>query len=230
MTTAPPPSPGPRLPVGGTSLQGRIADAALELFYRQGAPATTIREITTACGLTPGALYNHFSSKEQLLFVLIRDIHLLADTRLAAAVADAGSEPRAQLTAAVRFMVWQNTALRKQSLVANREFTALPPSTRAEITAIRRRLRGQFAAILLAGCEAGEFTLPGGNDRLSAALTATAIGTLCANISEWTRENYPVPIDDLQDRYVQMALRLAGAGHSEPAEAGQPGEAAGGLA
>jgi hypothetical protein len=145
-------------------------------------------------------------------------------------VADAGSEPRAQLTAAVRFMVWQNTALRKQSLVANREFTALPASTRAEITAIRRRLRGQFAAILLAGCEAGEFTLPGGNDRLSAALTATAIGTLCANISEWTRENYPVPIDDLQDRYVQMALRLAGAGHSEPAEAGQPGEAAGGLA
>jgi TetR/AcrR family transcriptional regulator, cholesterol catabolism regulator len=218
MTSAPPPRPGPRLPIGGTSLQGRIADAAIELFYSQGAPATTIREITTACGLTPGALYNHFSSKEQLLFVLIRDIHLLADSGLAAAIADSEPEPTALLTAAVRFLVWQNAALRKQSLVANREFTALPVDARAEITAMRRRLRDQFTTILLAGCQTGEFVLPGGSDRLTAALTATAICTLCANISEWTRENYPVPIEDLQRRYVRMSLRLAGAG--------QPGQAA----
>ena len=46
---------------------------------------------------------------------------------------------------------------------------------------------------------------------MAAALTATAIATLCADISEWTQENYPLPLPDLQDRYVEMALRLAGA-------------------
>jgi TetR/AcrR family transcriptional regulator, cholesterol catabolism regulator len=211
MTAQPPPEQSPRLPIGGTSLQNRIADAAIELFYSQGATATSVRDITSACGLTPGALYNHFSSKEQLLYVLIRDVHVVADQGLAAAIAAAGPRPAAQLAGAVRFMVWRAAGPRKQSQVANREYTRLARASRDEIKAIRRRMRARFADILLAGSQAGDFVLPGSQDRVSAALTATAIATLCANISEWTRENYPVPLADLQDRYVEMALRLAGA-------------------
>ncbi len=210
MTATMPPGPDPRLPIGGTSLQGRIVDAAIELFYSRGAQATTVRDITAACGLTPGALYNHFRSKEELLFVLVRDVHLQTDAGLAAAVAGAGDDPRAQLAAAVRFLVRHVALHRKPSLVANREFTGLNDERRQEITDIRRQLRRRFAEVLLAGSRAGVFTLPGGQDRVSAALTANAIGTLCANISEWTRGDYPVPLADLQDRYVDMALRLAG--------------------
>ena len=211
MTAEIPPQPSPRLPIGGTSLQGRIADAAIELFYSQGATATSVRDITSACGLTPGALYNHFSSKEQLLYVLIRDIHVLADQGLAAAIAGAESVASAQLSAAVRFMVWRAAGSRKQSRVANREYARLPRDSRDEVKAIRRRMRGRFAEILLAGAQTGEFALPGSQDRMAAALTATAIATLCADISEWTQEHYPLPLPDLQDRYVEMALRLAGA-------------------
>jgi AcrR family transcriptional regulator len=211
MTAAPPPAPNLQLPVGGTSLQRRIADAAIELFYSNGATATSVRDITAACGLTPGALYNHFSSKEQLLSVLIRDIHVLADQGLEAAIAAADPQPPAQLAAAVRFLVWRAAGPRKQSHVANREYSRLPRASRDEVKAIRRRMRARFAGILLAGTQTGDFVLPGSQDRTAAALTATAIATLCANISEWTRENYPVPMSDLQDRYVEMALRLAGA-------------------
>jgi TetR/AcrR family transcriptional regulator, cholesterol catabolism regulator len=211
MTAEIPPQPGPRLPIGGTSLQNRIAEAAIELFYSQGATATSVRDITSACGLTPGALYNHFSSKQQLLYVLIRDIHVLADQGLATVIAGADPEPSARLAAAVRFMVWRAAGPRKQSRVANREYARLPRESRDEVKAIRRGMRARFAEILLAGARAGEFTLPGSQDQMAAALTATAIATLCADISEWTRENYPVPLADLQDRYVEMALRLAGA-------------------
>jgi AcrR family transcriptional regulator len=211
MTAEIPPQPSPRLPIGGTSLQSRIAEAAIELFYSQGATATSVRDITSACGLTPGALYNHFSSKEQLLYVLIRDIHVLADLGLTAAIAGAEPAPSAQLAAAVRFMVWRAAGPRKQSRVANREYARLPRDSRDEVKAIRRRMRGRFAEILLAGAQTGEFALPGSQDRTAAALTATAIATLCADISEWTQENYPLPLPDLQDRYVDMALRLAGA-------------------
>jgi AcrR family transcriptional regulator len=205
------PPPGPRLPIGGTTLQRRIAEAAIDLFYSRGAAATTVRDITAACGLTPGALYNHFSSKEELLYVLIRDIHRLADEGLAAALAAAGPQPPERLAAAVRFMVAQAGGLRKQSLVANRDYTTLPADMQDEITVIRRRMRGRFAGILLEGSATGDFVLPGGQDRLTAALTANAIGMLCADISLWTRTNYPVPLDDLQERYVLMSLRLAGA-------------------
>jgi TetR/AcrR family transcriptional regulator, cholesterol catabolism regulator len=216
MTAAPPPEPDLQLPIGGTSLQRRIAGAAIELFYRNGATATSVRDITAACGLTPGALYNHFSSKEQLLFVLIRDIHVLADQGLEAAIAAADPRPPAQLAAAVRFLVSRAAGPRSQSHVANREYTRLPRASRDEIIALRRRMRARYAEILLTGAQTGEFVLPGSQDRTAAALTATAIATLCANISEWTRENYPVPMSDLQDRYVEMALRLAGVRPSVP--------------
>ncbi len=93
------------LPLEGTALQRRLAGAAVELFYRQGALATSVRQITEACGLSPGALYNHFESKEQLLYVLVRDIHLRQERVLAAAQADAGGDPVAELTAIVRSYV-----------------------------------------------------------------------------------------------------------------------------
>ena len=230
MTAAPPPAPqaaSMRLPIGGTSLQCRIADAAIELFYNQGATATSVRDITAACGLTPGALYNHFSSKEQLLYVLIRDVHLMADQGLQAAIAGAGDQPAAQLAAAVRFMVWRSAGPRKQSQVANREYTRLPKARSDEIKAIRRGMRARFADILLAGSQSGEFVLPASQDQMAAALTATAIATLCANISEWTRDNYPSSLPDLQNRYVEMALRLAGAPRQRVSSRRTPPETSG---
>ncbi len=36
-----------------------------------------MREIAAVSGLTPGALYNRSSSKEELLFVLVRGKHLM---------------------------------------------------------------------------------------------------------------------------------------------------------
>jgi AcrR family transcriptional regulator len=210
MPAETPEQPRMRLPIGGTGLQNRIADAAIELFYSRGALATTVRDITSACGLTPGALYNHFTSKEQLLYVLIRDIHLEADAQLEAAVAGAAPDPVSRLAAAVSFLVGQAAGQRQQSRVANREFITLTDTRRTEVTGIRRRMRGRLTEILLDGGRQGLFTVPGGPDRVSAALTATVIGTICANISEWTQENYPIPMADLQERYVLMALRLAG--------------------
>lgn len=211
MTAATTPQAPPRLPIGGTGLQARIADAAIELFYSRGAIATTVRDITAACGLSPGALYNHFASKEQLLYVLIRDIHLQVDEQLAALLAGEDGDPRRQLAAAVRLLVAQSAGQRERSRVANREFTSLAENWRGEITMIRRKMRDRISDVLRAGLHSGQFVLIGQQDRAAAALTANVIATMCANISEWSRVNHPVKLTDLQDQYVQMSLRLAGA-------------------
>src|SRR5271165_7262508 len=157
MTAQTDPEPDDRLPIGGSALQCKIAEAAIDLFYAQGAPATTVREITAACGLTPGALYNHFASKDQLLYVLVRDIHLQVDAQMAATLASAGPDPAGQLAATVRFLVSHTAGRKKRSRVANREFTALAGSYRQEITALRREIRDRLTGILLAGAQAGTF-------------------------------------------------------------------------
>jgi TetR/AcrR family transcriptional regulator, cholesterol catabolism regulator len=200
-----------RLPIGGSALQCRIADAAIELFYAQGSSATTVREITSACGLTPGALYNHFSSKEHLLYVLVRDVHLRANAQMAAALDSASPDPASQLAALVAFLVSHTAGAKKQSRVANREFTRLTGEPRQEISALRRQIRDRFAGILQAGADQGVFLLPGGNDERSTAVTASAIAILCVHISEWTLGRVPHSTTELQDRYVEMAMRMAGA-------------------
>jgi TetR/AcrR family transcriptional regulator, cholesterol catabolism regulator len=203
--------PGGRLPIGGSPLQCKLAEAAIDLFYARGALATTVREITGACGLTPGALYNHFSSKEHLLYVLVRDVHLQVVGQVAAVAEAAGPDPVEQLTATVRFLVAHTAGFKKQSRVANREFTVLTGTRLQEIRAIRRQLRDRMSQILLDGAQRGAFNLVGGNEAASATLCSGTIANMCVHISEWTLEHYPLGIPDLQDRYAQMALRLAGA-------------------
>jgi TetR/AcrR family transcriptional regulator, cholesterol catabolism regulator len=200
-----------RLPMGGTALQCRLGAAAIDLFYAHGAQSTTVRQITGACGLTPGALYNHFTSKEHLLYVLVRDIHLAVDSEMASAIATAGPGPADQLGATVRLLVAHTAGHKKRSRVANREFTVLTGPRREEVRAIRRSIRDRLTGVLMAGSEQGTFDLAGGNDRAAATLASATISNMCVHISEWMLENYPIATPDLQDRYVFMALRIAGA-------------------
>jgi TetR/AcrR family transcriptional regulator, cholesterol catabolism regulator len=203
--------PADPLPIGGTALQCRLGEAAIELFYAHGALATTVRDITGACGLTQGALYNHFASKDHLLYVLVRDIHLLVNEQMDAALAVAGTEPDGQLAAMVRFLVAHTAGHKKRSRMANREFTVLTGERREEVRGLRRQIRDRFTRILLAGAQQGVFDLAGGNDAASATLASATISSMCVHISEWTLELTPTDIADLQDRYVTMALRIAGA-------------------
>jgi AcrR family transcriptional regulator len=50
----------------------KILEAALDLFFKKGYTATSIHEITESVGLTKGALYSHFKSKEDLLHTLFQ--------------------------------------------------------------------------------------------------------------------------------------------------------------
>lgn len=211
MIAEPRPDLGDPLPAGGTAVQARLAEAAIELFYERGALATTVRDITSACGLTPGALYNHFESKDHLLYLVVRDIHRQVDDQLAALLAGTGDNPVTRLTAVVRFLVWHTAVFKKRSRVANREFTLLSGSRRLEITAIRRRMRDRFADIILAGAQRGIFSLVGGDDIGAATMHAATITTMCVRMSGWTLENFPLSVIALQDRYAELALRMVGA-------------------
>ena len=62
------------------SQRGEVARSLLtsgvRCFASNGYHATTTRDITAAVGLSPGALYVHFPSKEHLLFEIIRTGHV----------------------------------------------------------------------------------------------------------------------------------------------------------
>jgi AcrR family transcriptional regulator len=57
--------------------RARLLAAAARVYARRGFDAATIDEVAAEAGLTKGAVYDHFGSKENLLFALL-DEHLSA--------------------------------------------------------------------------------------------------------------------------------------------------------
>jgi AcrR family transcriptional regulator len=53
----------------------QLLEAALGLFMKNGVRETSMDEISHKAGLTKGALYFHFSSKDDLLFQLVKSLH-----------------------------------------------------------------------------------------------------------------------------------------------------------
>lgn len=51
--------------------RAQILEAALDLFSRQGYRGTSIRDISTAAGVSTGSVYHHFTDKESLFDTLL---------------------------------------------------------------------------------------------------------------------------------------------------------------
>ena len=66
----------------------RILATASELIVERGYAATSIRDISERLGLTKGALYYHFPSKEDLLYALVAPLFGAVDEFVSAARAD----------------------------------------------------------------------------------------------------------------------------------------------
>ncbi|SFA85197.1 transcriptional regulator, TetR family [Lentibacillus halodurans] len=49
-----------------------LLDAAVQLFQNNGFHATSVEDITKACGISKGAFYKHFDSKENMILELLQ--------------------------------------------------------------------------------------------------------------------------------------------------------------
>lgn len=99
----------------------KIVSAALALVDRTGADAITMRGVADAVGVTPMALYNHFSSKRDLLLAI-------AESVIGAAEFDSG---QADWRDRVRhcFNVLRNLCLRHPGLPRLLEFEGAAPAS-----------------------------------------------------------------------------------------------------
>ncbi len=188
----------------------RVLAMSAALFYRHGVGGTSIRDITRACGLSPGALYNHFASKDDVLHALVRHGHDWLEQSLQASMDSAEPTCQAQLAAFVRAYLLAHLRSPQLAQLVRREYNYLSPERREEIIGRRRRLRQRLARLLADGHHSGELSLIDGPE--NATRSAVMILDMCSRTSEWyhpDRGGTPGPL--LAERYVQASLRLAGA-------------------
>jgi AcrR family transcriptional regulator len=188
-----------------------IRAAAFKQFAERGYPVVTVRDIMKACGLTQGALYNHFKSKDELLHDIIASTQGELERLCQQAVAEAGDDPRAKLAAFVRVYVMRHCRLRVEALVANREIGWLDAGRVADIRRSRRAIRDIVVAILEQGVEGGVFDPPLTGGRRDLKAVAMALLDQWTHVSMWYGPGGEVSEQEMARLYADMALRAVGA-------------------
>jgi len=188
-----------------------IRAAAFAQFAERGYPVVTVRDIMKACGLTQGALYNHFKSKDELLHDIIASTQSELERLCQQAVAGAGADARAQLAAFVRVYVMRHCRLRIEALVANREIGWLDTARVADIRRSRRSIRDIVVTILSQGIERGVFDPPRIEGKHDLKAIAMALLDQCTHVSMWYGPGGDLAEEQMAKLYTDMALRVVGA-------------------
>jgi AcrR family transcriptional regulator len=132
-----------------TTTRDRIERAAMRLFVRTGVSDTTIRDIAHAVGVSEGALYRHFASKEELVWSLF-ERHYTAFARRLQAVAAAQDSARNKVAAMIREFCRAHdddpTLFRFLLFVQHGQLEKLAPDAVTPVTVVRDVLASAIAA------------------------------------------------------------------------------------
>lgn len=180
---------------------GRLLDAALRLFARNGFAGTSIRDIAAEAGLTSAALYSHFPSKEHLLAELVRAGHDEHHTRLRRALLD-GGDVSDQLRNVVRAHVRFHAEHPVLATVCNTELHALPPDLVAPSLALRSQSERLLEEIVERGVSQGVFDPP------HVWMTVAAIGGMGIRVAAWYSPDSTYDVDEVATTYADLAIRM----------------------
>ena len=179
--------------------RAHILKVANRLFSQKGYHSTSMRDLAAALGLTQGSLYNHFASKEELLFAIIDHV---SDEFLAALepIAQSEASPIEKLRAAVRVHLQVIAENLETATVFLNEWKFLSPDYKERIKAKRDRYEALFRAIIAQGVEQGE--LRSVDIKFATMLTLSALNWFY----QWYSPKGPLTAEEIADRYVDLLL------------------------
>ncbi len=141
-----------------------VADAAFELFLKEGFHRTTTRDIARRAGVSAGAPFTYFRDKEDILLYIISKEQGRAEEQLIEAlsrqIAEAtrtGADPEAVLATVVTTFLRAVDLLRRFILLAYQETKSLNSEARHTLIEREKRLQAIIGEAIRYGAERGRF-------------------------------------------------------------------------
>lgn len=184
----------------GAQTAENIRQAGIDLIYRHGYEAMSMRQLAGEVDLQPSSLYNHFPNKQALLFAIMRDYMTDLIERAEPELTGAGERPEDRLRAFVAFHVRHHMTRHRDIRIVNLELRSLAPEHRAAVVALRDAYERKLDDILVAGREAGVFNVP------DVRVTAFAVIAMLTGIAAWWRPEGRLSVDELVSIHQTLVL------------------------
>jgi AcrR family transcriptional regulator len=207
------PQPAAAKPAAPTDTADDIRRAALRLFAREGYEATSMREIAGAVGIKAGSVYNHFTSKEEILWDLTQGAMVDLKDQVLSGLADLGDQasPAERLRAFIRAHVRFHAENGEKATLVNRQMPGLSTTHYRQVIAMRSEFEQILEAILAEGAAAGDFNLA------QERVTRYALLQMGIAVATWYRRGGGISVESLCDIYTDLGERLVGAAPLTPA-------------
>ncbi|GAA3633791.1 TetR/AcrR family transcriptional regulator [Kineosporia mesophila] len=194
----------PRTRPRGDQARARLLAAALQSFVDNGFHGTGTRDIAEAAGMSPAAVYVHYSSKEELLFALSLAGHQEA-LDLVAGADEPHRRPAQRLWSVVNAFCEWHAANHVNARLVQYELGSLTPEHAEMIAGVRRQISGTFRVILAEGAQAGVFRVHDLN------LMVVALMSLSIDIARWYRSGGEWTPATIGRHHADIALSMVGA-------------------
>ncbi len=184
----------------GSKTARRVRSAALSLFARHGYAAVSMRQIASAVGVQPGALYNHFPTKQDLLKeLLLQHMNDLHEAWQAWTTAD--EAPADPLDRFVVFHIRFHFERAEEVFISYMELRNLEPENFREVEATRQRYEAILTDILEQGRAAGSYEVA------DARVATRAIIAMLTGIPTWYREGGSLSPQSIETIYRDMVRK-----------------------
>ena len=177
-----------------------IQAEGLRLIYERGYAATSLRDLAAAVGIQPGSLYNHISTKQDLLFGLVRSHMEELLARLDDLLAATAGSP-AKLRAFIEFHLTYNIKRTKEVFIAYSELRSLEPANYAVVVELRKAYESRLIAILDQGVAEAVFSVA------DTPVAAYGILALLTGITTWFKPGGRLDTEQLLRLYTDMVFR-----------------------
>ncbi|MDO8607174.1 MAG: TetR/AcrR family transcriptional regulator [Phaeospirillum sp.] len=185
----------------GPKTMEAIRKAGLKLIYEHGFEAMSLRQLASEVGIQVGSLYNHITTKEDLLYDLIK-VHMDELFRQFAEIRAETDhlEPVERLKAFIAFHVTYHILRKREVFIGYSELRSLEPNHYEEIVALRRQYERHLIQILREGESLGLFRFG------DASVAAYGILTMLTGVCTWFRPHGRLTKEQVIATYSDMVL------------------------
>ncbi len=185
----------------GTPVPQRLLAAATRLFAERGYDRTSVQEIVEAAGVTKGALYHYFGSKDDLLHEIYGRVLRLQQERLDA-FADSDAPVAERLRGAAADVVITTIEHLDDATIFFRSMHQLSPEKNKQVRAERRRYHERFRALIEEGQQDGVFSTATPAD----LVVDYHFGSV-HHLASWYRPDGPLTPQQVADHLADLLLR-----------------------